>query len=251
MKRRQFLRNGLLFGTAGLSSGTGLASGLLADSKPSAEPALLYFDASYAHDLLTSTIENGKTGVFIEVFKSLIKQGIDVNATDEFGATFLHHAAQQEKENDEVFKLLVSNGAVINVKSNDDNTPLHHAVFRNKNLDIISFLVSNGAIVNAKGRDGQTPLHVATWNVDVEVAEFLVSKGADVHSKDNDGRTPLHELAKWHDNVGIAELLVSNGADVYAKDNDGKTALDWANENYHESVVEYLSSVTRRKPKRI
>ena len=107
MQRRDFLRNGLLFGTAGLS---GSATNRPLDSTPVPEPTLLYVNTSYAYDLLVSAITKREIGTL----KSLIDQGADVDAKNEYGWTPLHLVTLSD--NFEVAQFLVANGADVNTK---------------------------------------------------------------------------------------------------------------------------------------
>lgn len=57
--------------------------------------------------------------------ESLIKNGADVNAKNEYGETPLHLAASNEYDN--MVEFLIKNGADINAKTERGNTPLQYA----------------------------------------------------------------------------------------------------------------------------
>ena len=42
------------------------------------------------------------------------------------------------------------------------------------------------------------------------------------------------------DNIEVVKLLIQAGAGVNAKNNEGKTALDYAREEVHEDIVQFL-----------
>ena len=153
MQRRQFLRKGLLFGTAGLLPGTAVsASPLSADSSPITGLVLPPLNASGVNDLLIHFVEKEQ----LEAVKSLLGQGVDVNGQNENGWT-----------------------------------PLHHAAIHNSNATVVEYLISQGADVNARDEVGRTPLHNAALSGSVEIIQYLISQDADVNAKDNDGWTPL------------------------------------------------------------
>ena len=186
----------------------------------------------------------------IEVIKTLISEGADVNAKDKFGLTPLHVAA--DNGNIEITKFLVSSGAKVDAKDNDGETPLNMAVERIGSIAVVEFLVSKGANVNRKFDDGTTPLINAVLSKRTEIVEFLVYKGADVNTKTKHGRTPLHYasltpliwLKRGDANFEIAKFLVSSGAKVDAKDNDGATPLHIAADTGDENleVIKFLIS---------
>lgn len=59
------------------------------------------------------------------------------------------------------------------------------------------------------------------------MVEFLVEHGADVNKGDNEGWTPLHATASCGF-LYIAKYLIEKGANVAAVNNDGELAVDIA-----------------------
>lgn len=69
------------------------------------------------------------------------------------------------------------------------------------------------------------------------MVEFLVEHGADVNRGDNEGWTPLHATASCGFK-SIAKYLLEHGADVAAVNNDGELALDIAEEQSMEDLLQ-------------
>jgi hypothetical protein len=100
----------------------------------------------------------------------------------------------------------------------------------------------------------------------VEVIKFLISQGIiDVNAKDGKGDALIHYLGKSTElhnllasqgaiiiisdtfvdekMIALAHFLVANGANVNMKNHDGKTPLDLAMEGKKTAVIEYLESI--------
>ena len=145
-------------------------------------------NGSEVFDLLVYAIKKKH----LEFVKSLIRQGVDVNAKNRIG------------------------------------TPLDYAVTYSS-VEVVQYLISQGADVNAGSGVGDTPLHLAVFeNSDIEIVKCLVAHGADVNGRDNFGNTPLFEAVGYSPRIDRLEYLISHGADVHAKNNEGETALDYA-----------------------
>jgi len=195
MQRRDFLRNGLMLGTAGILPGMGLTSGQTAEP-----PAILESALSDNTDLeIAEKFYNAISEERVDVIEALIRNGADVNVKDEYGRTPLRRAAQfcQKK----IVELLIANGADVNAAdSKYGATPLFQAVM-NGDIEVVKILVAAGADVKAKTKDGYTPLcYAVVYNDTAEIVEFLIVNGADVNIKDNDCRTPLYYARERLDN---------------------------------------------------
>jgi ankyrin repeat protein len=113
----------------------------------------------------------------IEVVRSLLENGADVNAQDVFGRTPLHLAVAHPR----VVGLLIEAGANVDARDFIANTPLHRAV---PNLEVVDTLIDAGANVEARNTSGNTPLDVAMRYGNsrraVSVVQRLVDAGAGV-----------------------------------------------------------------------
>ncbi|KAJ6642028.1 Protein phosphatase 1 regulatory subunit 12B, partial [Pseudolycoriella hygida] len=71
----------------------------------------------------------------------------------------------------------------------------------------------------------------------LEMVEFLVQQGADVNRQDNEGWTPLHATSSCGF-LSIATYLIENGADLAAVSGDGELAIDVAESNRMEEILQ-------------
>ena len=90
--------------------------------------------------------------------KTLIKEGADVNCTNQWGMTPLMMAAMYNSHVS-VLKTLISAGADINaVEPKYRSNALHLAANHSSNAKIIDILVEAGIDINTKNYLGETPL---------------------------------------------------------------------------------------------
>jgi uncharacterized protein len=153
----------------------------------------------------------------MELAKSLIAAGANVNAADRQGNTALIIAANRV-ELGALRQLLVS-GASVGTKNHDGLT----ALFCTDSLDIASELVEHGADVNATSRFNITPL-MGVVAYDPSIVRLLIANGANVNARDVEGGTALMQAALLGRAYNV-KILVEAGPDVNARDNKGGTAL--------------------------
>lgn len=77
----------------------------------------------------------------------------------------------------------------------------------------------------------------------LDMVEFLIAHGADINRGDHEGWTPLHATASCGF-LSIARFLIENNADVAAVNNDGELAIDIAET---EAMEELLDRETRQR----
>ena len=142
----------------------------------------------------------------LDVVRSLLDQGSDVNETSGIGRrrTALHAASVEGKL--EVARLLIERGAYVNVRSRGGTTPLHYASVTG-NLELSRLLLDHGADLDARTRHGWTALHLASRTGRPRIVQLLVERGADVFLRDPSGRTPGQE-ATTTGNHRIADCLL-------------------------------------------
>lgn len=156
---------------------------------------------------------------------SLLKERVDVNASQGDGATALHWAAYLEDA--ETTALLIRAGARVSTPNSYGITPLVLAS-GNGNAAVIEQLVKAGANPNGPVRSNETPLLLAARTGRVEAVKALLRAGADVNAKEAwNGQTAL----MWAAAAGhgpVVQALLEAGADILARSNGGTTPLLFA-----------------------
>ncbi|XP_037788051.1 protein phosphatase 1 regulatory subunit 12B-like isoform X2 [Penaeus monodon] len=98
-------------------------------------------------------------------------------------------------------------------------------------------LLEKGADIDTANVDGLTALHAACIDDNLDMVEFLVDQGADVNRGDMEGWTALHATASCGFN-SIAKFLIDRGADLSLVNNDGDLAIDIADSDEMESLLQ-------------
>jgi len=173
----------------------------------------------------------------IDEVHRLIKQGADVEALNELGATALINASQFGYT--KIVKLLLENGANCNAATRRRTTSLHVSA-NHGHIDIVKMLIDKHTDVNATDATGATPLLYAVQSGKLEIVKiFMGIKGIDLNRSNENGVTPLIiASAKGHSE--IVKALLSAGADVTLKDWNGSTAYDVSVMNGHKAIAKML-----------
>ncbi len=158
----------------------------------------------------------------IEMVRSLLRTGADVNAAQGDGMTALHWAALQN--NADMATTLVYAGANLEATTRlGGNTPLHLAS-RQGNTIAIEALLEAGSDIDAFTSTGVRALHLAAAAGDQHAVAALLLSGAEVDGLDlHSGRTPLM-FATANNRLEVIETLLAAGADISIE----TTAVDYA-----------------------
>ena len=201
---------------------------------------------------------------------ALLKQGVDVNATQADGATALHWAAHWNDlagaktllaahagvnaANDygvtplflaagngsaEMTRALIDAGGDPKAKLPSGETVLMTAV-RSGNFETVKTLLAAGADPDvAQASKGQTALMWAATDQRVKIAKGLIAAGADVRAHSKTGFTPLMFAAR-EGSQELSEVLLAAGADVNESATDGSTPLLVATVRGHARLAIYF-----------
>jgi ankyrin repeat protein len=128
----------------------------------------------------------------------------------------------------------------INATQPDGTTALHWAAHWN-DLEAVNLLLRAGANPKIANRYGATPLSEAASAGNAAMIEALLKAGADPKALTTaDGETVLMTAARAG-NAEAVRILLDRGADVNARENyKGQTALMWAAAERHPAVVKLL-----------
>lgn len=118
-----------------------------------------------------------------------------------------------KRDNVELIKTLIEVGADVNAKNSDGYTALTIAAAgglrpsTEKDVELIETLIKAGADVNAKSSDGSTALTMAVRDCNAEVVRLLINAGAKTDIRFGDGMLLL-DYARKLGNEEIIRILV-------------------------------------------
>ena len=160
----------------------------------------------------------------VETVKSLLNNGVDVNAKNHLGTTALMSAASSGQTN--MVEFLLDRGADINAKDIGGDTALTYS--GQPQIDPTTGLPKTFT------SDDEI--------IEVKICKLLLDKGADINAKDSEGMTALMYAAS-SGQTNMVEFFLDKGADINAKDKAGHTALGNAIENGNAAIVQLLQPV--------
>jgi serine/threonine protein kinase/ankyrin repeat protein len=191
---------------------------------------------------LHAAVANGK----IEVVKSLLANGANINETDPSGSTPLMLAAEGNAHlpnNLPMVAALIDARASLEARDSQGRTALHRATAEGR-IDAVRLLADSGAILNNKANDGATPLFYAVEFGKLPILELLIAHHAQVDAADAAGNTPLMIAsignAHLQNNTPMVEALLNAGAKVDILDPRGRSALHRASAEAKPDAVRVL-----------
>jgi ankyrin repeat protein len=171
--------------------------------------AVLLTGAAGDRRSLTEAARNGDR----ESIRTLLKQGVKVDAAEGDGTTALLWASYRDDL--EAADLLIGAGASINAANDLGATPLW-AASQNGSAALVRRLLKAGANPNLALLSGETPLMVASRAGSVDVVSQLLAAGARTDARGTRGQTALMwAAAQKHPDV--VKVLLAGGADVKAR----------------------------------
>lgn len=210
----------------------------------------------------------------LELVQYLIKQGSDINRTDDKGATPLSFAAGFSQANTAIYDEFFKAGINPKQKYKDGASLIHLSVAGDKDLKISEYFISKGLDINDKDDFGRTVFDYAArggniellknllekginptpnalviaaqgsrWNTNnIDVFRFLIEDlGLPADAKGTEGENALHYLvAKRDDQSENIRYFLDKGVDINAADNKGTSAFAQTTSTSNTELVEKL-----------
>ena len=146
--------------------------------------------------------------------RTLLGQGIDVNATQGDGATALHWAAHRDDAL--TTGLLIEAGADVNATNDLGISPLMLACTNGSDA-MVARLLDAGADPNLHPEGRETALMTAAWTGNLTVVELLIARGALVNATEAERSQTALMWAAAEQHPRIARFLLDHGANVHAR----------------------------------
>ena len=179
---------------------------------------------------LLNAVKHGNT----ERVRTLIDEGADVNAVNQYGISILMQATRKTHPNLEIINLLIDKGADVDAIDLWKQSVLINTISTiHPNPEVINLLIDRGASVNTIDQHGNSVLINAVLTVfpNPEVINLLIDRGANVNTIDRHGNSVLIKaVSTVLSNPEIINLLIDRGADIDAIDQYGNTASYYARE---------------------
>jgi ankyrin repeat protein len=164
----------------------------------------------------------------------------DADLKDQYGRTWLSYAAEIGDESS--IKLLLGSSKVNpDIRDGSNRTPLSYAIEKG-HIAVVKLLLDSGKVdgdAELIDQSGRTWLsHAAEERHPVVVKQLLESSDTDL--TDQYGRTWLSYAAEGGDEAFVEQLLDSGKANPDSMDNSSRTPLSYAAEKGHVAVVKLL-----------
>ncbi|CAQ54400.1 ankyrin repeat domain-containing protein [Wolbachia endosymbiont of Culex quinquefasciatus] len=163
----------------------------------------------------------------LDVVKSLVEKGADVNAKDELSRSLIYYAAYSGNLN--VIEFLVEEGADVNAKEEGGRAPLHTAVQLGY-LKIVKLLLEKGAHYDVQNAQGKTPLDLAKSGSVKNLLSDIDKLFQDVQDGKED---KVNSLLKGKDDDTLKAVL-------HARNRNQKTLLKFAIANKQQDIANLL-----------
>lgn len=193
--------------------------------------------STLAHDFLTAA-EQGQ----LEILKSCLEKGVDINTTNRQGRTAIVNASLN-KHYECVF-FLINAGADINKQDQTCFNPFLLSCLNN-DLTLLRIVLPAKPNLDLLTRFGGVGITPASEKGHVEIVRELLEKtDINVNHTNFVGWTPLLEAIVLNDGgekqQQIVKLLLDHGANPHMTDKYGKKPLELAREKGYNEIAELL-----------
>lgn len=169
---------------------------------------------------------------------------VDINARNNHDTTAFCGGA--ERGSLDFIKFLATAGARTDTVDKDGDNALHCAAYAGR-AEVVEWLLTTQYChfaIESLGASGQTALLRAAEQGHKNVLEILQAQGANLKATDIKGRTALHLAAEDNHLDAVKWLSIQAPSLVQERDTEGRTAMDVAQANEHQAIVDCLRSTT-------
>lgn len=193
--------------------------------------------STLAHDFLTAA-EQGQ----LEILKSCLEKGVDINTTNRQGRTAIVNASLNKHY--ECVSFLINAGADINKQDQTCFNPFLLSCLNN-DLTLLRIVLPAKPNLDLLTRFGGVGITPASEKGHVEIVRELLEKtDINVNHTNFVGWTPLLEAIILNDGgekqQQIVKLLLDHGANPHMTDKYGKKPLELAREKGYNEIAELL-----------
>ncbi|BBU99676.1 ankyrin repeat domain-containing protein [Providencia hangzhouensis] len=193
--------------------------------------------STLAHDFLTAA-EQGQ----LEILKSCLEKGVDINTTNRQGRTAIVNASLNKHY--ECVSFLINAGADINKQDQTCFNPFLLSCLNN-DLTLLRIVLPAKPNLDLLTRFGGVGITPASEKGHVEIVRELLEKtDINVNHTNFVGWTPLLEAIVLNDGgekqQQIVKLLLDHGANPHMTDKYGKKPLELAREKGYNEIAELL-----------
>ena len=185
----------------------------------------------------------------IELIKPLIELKVNLRRANLHGQTSLHLAAAANQV-DTIDVLLAADSSLATVTSEMNETALHEAASNGCVEAAHTLCRHTPSLTKWRDKNGNTALQLAILSEQAEMVKFLISARSPLNNKNHRGQTALHMVVASDkllsdQAVQMVELLLVYSASLDAKDLNGDTPVHWA---VRRSDKRILLSFLNREP---
>ncbi len=137
-------------------------------------------------------------------------------------------------------KKYIKDGADVNGTNENGESVLACAIRSRCDMDLLMLLIESGADIYDFDEEGVSIFDMAITYDNLELVDYIISQGIDVNkTRRRSGFTSLM-AASCYGRVEIAKVLLDNGANKDATDIKGFNATDFARKMNKKSILELL-----------
>ncbi len=137
-------------------------------------------------------------------------------------------------------KKYIRDGADVNETNESEESVLACALRFQCDNDLIMLLIDSGADIYEFDDEGVSIFETAITYNNIKILQYIIAKGIDVNSTQRRSRfTPLMAAASYG-RVEITKILLENGANKEIVEQKGFSATDFARKMNKKSILELL-----------